>query len=35
MEIKNNLEKILTFNKEFVETKEYEKYQTTKYPEKG
>lgn len=34
MEIKNNLEKILTFNKEFVETKEYEKYQTTKYPEK-
>ena len=34
MENKNNLEKILIFNKEFVEAKEYEKYQTTKYPEK-
>lgn len=34
MENKNNLEKILEFNREFVESKEYEKYQTTKYPEK-
>lgn len=34
MEIKNNLEEILKFNKEFVEKKEYEKYNTTKYPDK-
>lgn len=34
MEIKNNLEEILKFNKEFVENKEYEKYNTTKYPDK-
>ena len=34
MEIKNNLEDILKFNKEFVEKKEYEKYNTTKYPDK-
>ena len=33
-EIKNNLEEILKFNKEFVEKKEYEKYNTTKYPDK-
>lgn len=35
MERKNNLDEILKFNKEFVDTKEYEKYQTTKYPEKS
>ena len=34
MEIKNNLEEILKFNKEFVEKKEYEQYNTTKYPDK-
>ena len=34
MEIKSNLEEILKFNKEFVEKKEYEKYNTTKYPDK-
>lgn len=34
MEIKNNLEEILKFNKEFVEKKEYEKYNTTKYHDK-
>ena len=34
MEIKNNLEEILKFNKEFVEKKENEKYNTTKYPDK-
>lgn len=34
METKNNLEEILKFNKEFVEKKEYEKYNTTKYPDK-
>ncbi|MGO5426658.1 beta-class carbonic anhydrase [Fusobacterium mortiferum] len=34
MEIKNNLEEILKFNEEFVEKKEYEKYNTTKYPDK-
>lgn len=34
METKNNLEEILKFNKEFVESKEYEKYNTTKYPDK-
>ena len=34
MEIKNNLEEILKFNKEYVEKKEYEKYNTTKYPDK-
>lgn len=34
MEIKNNLEEILKFNKEFVEKKEYERYNTTKYPDK-
>ena len=34
MEIKNNLEEILKFNKELVEKKEYEKYNTTKYPDK-
>ena len=28
MENKNNLEKILEFNREFVESKEYEKYQS-------
>ena len=30
----NNLEEILKFNKEFVENREYEKYNTTKYPDK-
>ena len=34
MEIKNNLEEILKYNREFVESKEYEKYNTTKYPDK-
>ena len=34
MENINNLEEILKFNKEFVESKEYEKYNTTKYPDK-
>lgn len=34
MENINNLEEILKFNKEFVENKEYEKYNTTKYPDK-
>ena len=34
MEFKNNLEEILKFNKTFVENKEYEKYNTTKYPDK-
>ncbi|MDO5787976.1 MAG: carbonic anhydrase [Fusobacterium sp.] len=34
METLNNLEEILKFNKEFVENKEYEKYNTTKYPDK-
>lgn len=34
METKNNLEEILKFNKEFVESREYEKYNTTKYPDK-
>ena len=34
MEMKNNLEEILKFNKEFVEKKEYVKYNTTKYPDK-
>ena len=34
MEIKNNLKEILDFNKKFVEDKEYEKYNTTKYPDK-
>lgn len=31
---RNNLEEILQFNREFVENKEYEKYNTTKYPDK-
>lgn len=31
---KNNLEEILEFNKKFVENKEYEEYNTTKYPDK-
>lgn len=35
MERKNNLKEIVEFNKEFVESKEYEKYKTTKYPEKN
>lgn len=30
----NNLKEILDFNKEFVKNKEYEKYNTTKYPDK-
>ncbi|HZG61732.1 MAG TPA: carbonic anhydrase [Anoxybacillus sp.] len=30
----NLLTKILEYNKKFVENKEYEKYQTTKYPDK-
>lgn len=34
MENINNLEEILKFNKAFVENKEYEKYNTTKYPDK-
>lgn len=34
MEFKNNLEEILSFNREFVKSKEYEKYNTTKYPDK-
>lgn len=34
MDIKNNLEEILKYNREFVESKEYEKYNTTKYPDK-
>lgn len=34
MELKNNLKEILKFNKEFVEGREYEKYNTTKYPDK-
>ena len=34
METLNNLEEILKFNKEFVENKEYENYNTTKYPDK-
>ena len=34
MENVNNLEEILKFNKEFVENREYEKYNTTKYPDK-
>lgn len=34
MEFKNNLEEILNFNREFVRSKEYEKYNTTKYPDK-
>ena len=34
IETLNNLEEILKFNKEFVENKEYEKYNTTKYPDK-
>lgn len=34
MDYKNNLEEILDFNKKFVETKEYEIYNTTKYPDK-
>ncbi|MFD2371878.1 beta-class carbonic anhydrase [Brevibacillus sp. GCM10020057] len=29
-----NLDEILTFNRQFVENKEYEKYQTTKFPDK-
>ena len=32
---KNNLKEIVEFNKDFVESKEYEKYRTTKYPEKS
>lgn len=35
MERKNNLKEIVEFNKEFVDSKEYEKYKTTKYPEKS
>lgn len=35
MERKNNLKEIVKFNKDFVESKEYEKYRTTKYPEKS
>ena len=35
MERKNNLKEIVEFNKDFVESKEYEKYRTTKYPEKS
>ncbi|MBR8700410.1 hypothetical protein IX317_000060 [Fusobacterium sp. DD29] len=31
---KNNLNEILDFNRKFVESKEYEKYNTTKYPDK-
>lgn len=34
MDRKNNLTEILDFNKNFVENKEYEKYNTTKYPDK-
>lgn len=34
MERNNNLEEILTFNKKFVENKEYEEFDTTKYPDK-
>lgn len=34
MDKKNNLTEILDFNKNFVENKEYEKYNTTKYPDK-
>ncbi len=34
MENTNNLEEILKFNKAFVENREYEKYNTTKYPDK-
>lgn len=34
MEKTNNLQDILKFNKSFVENKEYEKYNTTKYPDK-
>lgn len=34
MENVNNLEEILKFNKAFVENREYEKYNTTKYPDK-
>lgn len=34
METLNNLEEILKFNREFVVNKEYEKYNTTKYPDK-
>ena len=30
----NNLKEILDFNKDFVKNKEYEKYNTTKYPDK-
>lgn len=29
------LDEILTYNKQFVEEKSYEKYQTTKFPDKG
>ncbi|QRG69810.1 beta-class carbonic anhydrase [Brevibacillus choshinensis] len=29
-----NLDEILAFNRQFVENKEYEKYQTTKFPDK-
>lgn len=35
MNRKNNLKEIVEFNKNFVEAKEYEKYRTTKYPEKS
>jgi carbonic anhydrase len=35
MERKNNLKEIVEFNKNFVDSKEYEKYRTTKYPEKS
>ncbi|SKA02593.1 carbonic anhydrase [Cetobacterium ceti] len=34
MDKKNNLESILEFNKEFVKNKEYEKYNTTKTPDR-
>lgn len=34
MEYNNNLEEILDFNNKFVETKQYEAYNTTKYPDK-
>lgn len=34
MNLNNNLEEILEFNKKFVENKEYEEYDTTKYPDK-
>lgn len=34
MEKTNNLQDILEFNRNFVKNKEYEKYNTTKYPDK-